>query len=260
MDGQAPYCSTPMRSEPDRAVTGYQPGSPRQRVISSLLSAGLIVLALLLAIYGSGVVIKPEKSDNPVTFDVSGRNEDAGADATRKPKAKQVRKVEAAKQEPVRAPVVTPEPAATKPAFTFLKMSHDDFLGSDIGKMKPSGLARSAGADSGSGGTYGPGEGPGGATLYRAEWYREPSDAQLGGYLPANGPASGWGEIACQTVKDHRVENCQILAESPRGSGFARAVQEAAWQFQVVPPRVNGKPQLGTWVRIRISYGAERAG
>lgn len=249
-----------MRSEPDRAVTGYQPGSPRQRVISSLLSAGLILLALLLAIYGSGVVLTSERSENPVTFDVSGRNEDAGADAPRKPKAEREKKVEAAKPEPVKQPVVTPEPTKTKPAFSFLKMSHDDFVASDIGKMKSSGLARSGAADGGSGGTYGPGEGPGGAILYRAEWYREPSDAQLGGYLPANGPTTGWGEVACQTVKDYRVENCQILGESPRGSGFARAVQDAAWQFQVVPPRVNGKPQLGTWVRIRISYGTERAG
>ena len=107
-------------------------------------------------------------------------------------------------------------------------MSHDDFVASDIGKMKPSGLAHGGSADGGSGGAYGPGEGPGGAVLYRAEWYREPSDAQLGGYLPSNGPPRGWGEIACQTVKNYRVENCQILAESPRGSGFARAVQEGS--------------------------------
>lgn len=249
-----------MRSDPDRAVTGYQPGSPRQRVISSLLSAGLILLALLLAIYGSGVVMKSEKRDNPMTFDVSGRNEDSGAEARKQPKARRENKVEAARQPEVTPPVVRPEPTERKPAFTFLKMSHDDFVASDIGKMKPSGLAHSGSADGGSGGAYGPGEGPVGAVLYRAEWYREPSDAQLGGYLPSNGPPGGWGEIACQTVKNYRVENCQILAESPRGSGFARAVQEAAWQFQVVPPRVNGKPQLGAWVRIRIDYGTKRAG
>lgn len=245
-----------MRSEPDRADTGYRPGSPRQRLISSLLSAGVILLALLLAIYGSGVVMKPEKRDNPVTFDISGRDEDSGVKAQKKPKAEQTRKVEAARQEQATPPVVTQE----KPAFTFLRMSHDDFLASDIGRMKPSGLARSGAADDGLGEVQGPGEGPGGAILYRAQWHHEPSDAELGGYLPPNGPASGWGEIACQTVPDYRVENCQILGESPRGSGFARAVQQAAWQFQVVPPRVNGKPQLGAWVRIRIDYGARRAG
>ena len=247
-----------MRSEPDRAVTGYRPGSPRQRVISSLLSAGVILLALLLAIYGSGVVVTREKRDNPVTFDVTGRNQDTGAKAQKKPK-EEPRKVEA-KQEQAVQPVVTPQPVEKKPAFTFLKMSHDDFVASDIGRMKSSGFARGGSADGGSGGVYGPGDGPGGAILYRAEWFHEPSDAQLGGYLPANGPAAGWGEIACQTIANHRVENCQILGESPKGSGFARAVQEAAWQFQVVPPRINGKPQLGAWVRIHIDYGAKRAG
>lgn len=249
-----------MRSEPDRAATGYRPGSPRQRLISTLLSAGLILLALLLAVYGSRVVSKPEKLSNPVTFDVTGRNDDSGAEAEKKPKASEEKKAEQARQEQIKLPEVTEEPAEKKPAFTFLKMSHDDFSASDIGKMKSRGLTRSGPAESGSGGTHGPGEGPGGAILYRAEWYREPSDVQLGGYLPVNAPTSGWGEIACQTIEDYRVENCQILAESPRGSGFARAVQNAAWQFQVVPPRVNGKPQLGTWVRIRIDYGTRRAG
>lgn len=259
MDGHAPYCSPPMHSEPDRAVTGYQPGSPRQRVISSLLSAGLILLALLLVIYGSGVAIRSEKRDSLATFDVSGRDENSGAEARSKPKDEKTRKAEAEHQEHA-PPVVTPTPAETRPAFSFLKMSHDDFVAADIGRMKSPGLAQGGAPGGGSGGSYGPGEGPGGAVLYRAEWHREPSDAQLGGYLPAGGPASGWGEIACQTIEDYRVENCQILAESPRGSGFARAVQEAAWQFQVVPPRVNGKPQIGTWVRIRIDYGTKRAG
>lgn len=252
-----------MRSEPDRAVTGYRPGSPRQRAISSLLSAGVILLALLLAIFGSGVVTEPAKRDNPVTFDIAGRDEDSGAEARKKSEAKKEKKNEQAPKELVTSPVVTPpaeQPVEKKPAFTFLKVSREDYAASDIGKMKSPGLARSGASSSGSGGTYGPGEGPGGAVLYRAEWHREPSDAQLGGYLPTNAPRSGWGEIACQTIADFRVENCQILGESPRGSGFARAVQNAAWQFEVVPPRINGKPQLGTWVRIRIDYGSKGTG
>lgn len=248
-----------MRFEPDWADTGYRPGSPRQRAISILLSAGLILLALLLAIYGSGVVRQPEKSNNPVTFDVVGNEKDNGAHTEKKSKVKEA-KAEQARETPVTPPISEPQPAEKKPAFTFLKMSHDDFMAADIGGMKSPGVARGGSGDSGSGGTYGPGEGPGGTTLYRAQWHREPTDAQLGGYLPANAPASGWGEVACQTIENFRVENCQILAESPRGSGLARAVQNAAWQFEVVPPRVNGKPQIGTWVRIRIDYGIRRAG
>jgi protein TonB len=253
-----------MRSELVRPVTGYQPGSPRQRAVSTVLSAGVILLVLLAAIYGSGIVSTPEKRSNPVTFDVAARNDDDGAKAEeKKPKAKKQRKVEQKHQAEVKPPQVTPkveEPVKAKPAFTFLKLSHDDFAAADIGKMKSSGPVANSGDSEGAGGTYGPGEGPGGAVLYRAQWFHEPSNAQLGGYLPATAPSSGWGEIACQTIEDYRVENCQILAESPRGSGFGRAVQDAAWQFQVVPPRINGKPQLGTWVRIRIDYGTKRAG
>jgi protein TonB len=60
--------------------------------------------------------------------------------------------------------------------------------------------------------------------------------------------------VACKTVENYRVDNCQSLGESPAGSGFARAVRQAAWQFMVIPPRINGKPQVGAWVRIKIDY------
>lgn len=97
------------------------------------------------------------------------------------------------------------------------------------------------------------GTGPNGEPLYAAAWYREPYDNELRGYLStAIGP--GWGLIACRTVADYRVEDCVILGESPPGSGIARAVQAAAWQFRVRPPRVGGRDQVGEWVRIRIDY------
>jgi hypothetical protein len=90
--------------------------------------------------------------------------------------------------------------------------------------------------------------------LYEAEWYRRPTDVELGGYMPANAPPDGWGLVACKTIEQYHVENCQTLGESPPGSGFARAVRQAAWQFLVRPPRIDGKPQVGAWVRIRIDY------
>lgn len=99
--------------------------------------------------------------------------------------------------------------------------------------------------------------------LHNADWFRKPTDAQLGGYLPQSAAREGWGLVACQTIEKYHVENCRILDESPKGSGFGRAVQNAAWQFLVIPPRVNGKPQIGEWVRIQIDYterGAEIRG
>ncbi|WP_247594786.1 hypothetical protein [Sphingopyxis sp. PAMC25046] len=98
---------------------------------------------------------------------------------------------------------------------------------------------------------------PNGEPLYAAAWYREPSDDELRGYLStASGP--GWGLIACRTAPDYRVEDCVGLDEYPYGSQINRAVLAAAWQFQVRPPRIGGRPMVGSWVRIRIDYGTRR--
>lgn len=253
-----------MPSHTDRVVTGYQPGSRRQRLISSVLSATIIVLALLVAIYQTEVAANRDKAKNPVTFDIKGEDAKSGAKAPEKRKTAKKRDTKLPQKQQVRVetpvpPVEKPVPAE-KPAFSFLKLSHAQMAAADIGSMKSPGNGSAAPSGGGGGSTYGPGEGPGGAVLYNADWFREPTDAQLGGYLPATRPMNGWGMIACQTLDHYRVDNCQILGESPRGSGFGRAVLNAAWQFQVLPPRINGKPQLGTWVRIRIDYGTKADG
>ena len=100
---------------------------------------------------------------------------------------------------------------------------------------------------------YGPGEGPGGAPLYYAEWYREPTHAELSTYMPSNGPPTGFALIACKTIAGYHVDNCRVLGETP-GSGFGRAMRRAAWQFLVRPPRLGGKTLVGSWVRIRIDF------
>lgn len=103
------------------------------------------------------------------------------------------------------------------------------------------------------------GTAPNGQPLYAAAWYREPYDDELSGYLStAQGP--GWGLIACRTVRDWKVVDCEILGESPQGSGIAKAAAAAAWQFKVRPPRVGGQYRIGEWVRIRIDYQLRRAG
>jgi protein TonB len=101
------------------------------------------------------------------------------------------------------------------------------------------------------------GTAPNGEPLYAAAWYREPRPEQLRAYLStASGP--GWGLIACRTAPDYRVEDCVGLDEYPTGSQITRAVLAAAWEFKVRPPRLGGRPLVGSWVRIRIDYGIDR--
>jgi periplasmic protein TonB len=96
------------------------------------------------------------------------------------------------------------------------------------------------------------GSGPNGEPLYRARWYREPTDQELRGYLStAGGP--GWALINCRTVPDFRVQDCVLVDQYPDNGQMGRAVLAAAWQFRVRPPQVGGRPLVGEWVRIRIS-------
>ena len=155
-----------------------------------------------------------------------------------------------AKQKPV-APAAakkTPEIChpQPKPTPNMVPMSKEDFAASDIGK-----LGKAAGS-AGSKAAYGPGDGPGGQTLYPAEWYREPGPNVLADSLPTGAPEGAWAMIACRTIEHYRVENCVGMGESH--VGLSLALRKAAWQFQVLPPRVNGRPLIGAWVRIRFDF------
>ena len=156
---------------------------------------------------------------------------------------------------PVPHPRVVTPPVAVTP---FLKLSRQEFAASDISKLPRAGPDSGDGTSGKGPATYGPGDGPGGAHLYNAEWYREPSDAELGPYMShANAPGE-WATIACRMMEHYHVENCQELDESPPGSGLARALRLAAWQFLVRPPRVDGHVLIGSWVRIRFTFTRHR--
>jgi protein TonB len=209
----------------------------------------LLLLLLLLLTHGPQVPKKEER--DLATFSVM-------PDPARKApgvKQKKVEKKAEAQAAPphVVKPVVTPDPPLVA-APTIIPMSKDVFAASNISNLPSQGKSSGAGAGAGSAKVAGPGEGPGGVQLYEAEWYRRPTDMELAGFMPPNPPPNGWGLVACKTIENYHVENCQPLGESPLGSGFARAVRQAAWQFLVRPPRVDGKPQVGAWVRIRIDY------
>ena len=150
---------------------------------------------------------------------------------------------------PVKPTIAAPPPKSPEHKTPWLEMSSDQMAASDIRNLpKPS---------PGEGDSEIVGRGPHGELLYNAEWAREPTDAELAGYLPKNAP-DGWGLIACKTIPGNRVDDCVEIGQSPPGSHLASAVRQAAWQFHVRPPRKGGKPLIGEWVRIRIDY--ERLG
>lgn len=169
--------------------------------------------------------------------------------------------------------VVAPAPPTAPPESTssaiwsqVIPMTRQQLAAADIANI-PSRPAMEdgrgtgqSGNDAGENDSASAGRGPNGQPLYNAEWYRRPTDAELSYYLPPGTRQPGWGMIACQTVSDYRVENCQEIGQSPAGSGLARAVRQAAWQFRVLPPRIGGRPMVGAWVSIRIDYSVSGPG
>lgn len=146
-----------------------------------------------------------------------------------------------------------------------MTLSREEFAASDISRLPSHAEDREAGAGDeggwrGKGGEAGEaGGGPNGERLYEAQWYREPTHAELAFYLPPGGAPPGWAVIACQTVEKYRVDNCRELGDSPPGSGLAGAMRRAAWQFLVRPPRIGGRTLIGAWVRIRIDFRPDGA-
>ena len=227
----------------------WQRPALRQRaiVLGLTLLVELIVALLIFAFGGSRVreVILPS-SPTAIVF---VPNEAARAPSPQ-PRASEV-KAAPRPTPPVARPTppVMPVPSTALP---FIPMTKSDLAASDISRL---GSAAAPAAQVGAGAkTAGVGEGPGGVTLYNAEWVREPSDAELRTYLPRDVGPGSWALIACQTIAHNQVENCAQLGESPRGSGLSKAMRLAAWQFKVRPPRIDGKPMVGAWVRIRIDF------
>ncbi|MBU6396440.1 MAG: hypothetical protein KGQ75_17865 [Sphingomonadales bacterium] len=256
-----------MASTPVASAARYAP-SRRDRVVS-------FVLAVLVGVFLVFVLI--------IMSNVAGGGGDAGGQlvainvappSAEKDKAKAAPKQDV-KQQPQVQTVTTPPPKLPPrveiPSKNqvewppgFIKLSREDIAKADISKIKPAGgSSGSNGASAGGGGNAeGTGDGPGGARVYNAEWYREPTRAELSPYMSAarGGSSGDWAMIICRTVERYHVEDCREVDESPRGSGLARALRQAAWQFLVRPPRIDGKAQLGTWVRIRFDFKAANAG
>lgn len=222
----------------------FFPSSPnRRRAVAFALT--LVIEALFLLAFLVPFRTEQRKTE-PALTTISLRPAEKAA-ASRKAtaaKAKSAAKAAPSKPQP-------PQPIdTTKPAPPYIQMSREDFAAGDISKIPSSKGEGETGKDT-AGSSYGPGEGPNGAPLYKAAWYgRPPGNAELALYLKKPITTSGWAQIICQTAPNYRVENCRSRGESPLGSGVSSALRQAAWQFKVIPPRLGGKPLIGVWVSI----------
>lgn len=232
-------------------------------MLFALLFDGLLLMALLTL--APKFEVPPPDPRNPVTFEMApvpkAAPEQAKAEKSEKNEKQRERTAEQRQVRPlVKPPLPVAQPLPQPSPLPFLELDSQQMASADIGKLPKKGADEGASGQGNSAAVAGPGEGPGGVQLFEAEWYRRPTHAELASYLPGNSPPDGWGLVACKTIDNYHVENCQMLGESPVGSGFAKAVRLAAWQFLVLPPRVNGKPMVGSWVRIRIDYRRAVAG
>lgn len=248
-----------MNSTHYRPDTGRERVSPRRRAASLLLALAIEILLLLAFI---NLNLEPAKK--PIfkggtlsTFDI------ANADyAKRTPQQTQRKQAEATRPPRPVPPRPKPEIRLPERPLDMLIVTKEVYAASDIAKLGSN--APNAGTEVTAGSARGDSErvgtGPNGEPLYAAEWYREPTDAQLAAYLPKRMPEGGGsGLVACRTIDRYHVTDCVELGNSPPGSHLAGAVRQAAWQFLVRPPRVGGRPLVGEWVRIRIDYSVGKA-
>jgi type IV secretory pathway VirB10-like protein len=236
-----------------------------QRGIAFVLALAVEVLVALLLWFLAPVIPGKEKSNSPSVFGLEGPPSDS-EEAKKAPEKAAQRKTESSKPRPVppkpAEPPPVPEPTPPPPLPpSFVRMTRSEYRAADIAgrgtaaRAEPEGETAAASSGSMPGDSAVVGKAPNGEPLYAAEWYRRPKSVELQPYISSRARGPGWGLIACRTVADHRVEDCKELGEGPRGSGYAGAVRQAAWQFRVRAPRVGGKELTGTWVSIRITYG-----
>ena len=235
-------------------MAAYRPSLPYEspplrRRVSGFGLALAVNLLLLFVLLGIGK-FAPDVRKNSTAVIVDLLPESHSVSQQQRTKSVQHPNVE---HRPVLKPprIVLPQRPAPEKSPVLVEMSKEDLAASDIGNMPKA----AAGSD---GDSEEVGRGPHGEVLYAAEWARHPTDAELGGYLPADAP-EGFGLIACKTIPDDRVDDCVELDQEPRGSHLASAVRQAAWQFRVRPPRKNGRAMVGEWVEIRIDYLHSRA-
>jgi len=239
-----------------RAAAEGQPPSRARRTVSFALAVAAHLLIAWLLLRLAPPLTPREPAPALETFSIAP----GPRPAPERPSATAARRPAAGSPPPPTTPAPPPPiPDPTPPVDLSLFGDRALAGAADLSRLPARGRSGDAeGEETGAADSvapYGPGEGPGGQRLYNAEWQREPTDAELRGYLPNGAPAGAWALIACRTIADYQVDNCRVLGESPVGSRLGSAMRQAAWQFRVLPPRRGGRKLIGAWVRIRIDFG-----
>lgn len=240
--------------------------------VALALEAGLILLIISIAWHEEIEEFATEQIVRFEAVNTESEDEAQGEDSPRFAETAPSPDSQAERADADAEPQTTTEQAPRRPEIEvpsrnqlpFIPLSRDEMARADVDRPKPRQAAPQGAMigppDIGGGPRDSPrvsGTAPNGEPLYRAAWHREPTDAELAGYLStADGP--GWALIACRTAPRFRVEDCVLEQEYPAGSRIGRSVLAASWQFRVRPPRIGGQLQTGAWVRIHISYETNR--
>ena len=232
-----------------RLPSVYERPPLRRRASGFALALAVNLLLLLVLWHLGGRASKPLEPGTLLIVNLLPSQEGRSSEQPKKRDVVKPHTVTPPMTQPKFPAVLPVKPTLPAPPPTqVIPMSADELAAADIRNLPKSSSGSGDDEDSEAVGTA-----PNGETLYAAEWARHPTNAELGGYLPHNAP-DGYGLIACKTVAGDRVDDCVEIGQSPLGSGLARAVRLAAWQFRVRPPRKNGQALVGSWVEIRIDY------
>jgi len=235
-------------------VRSHYDSPTRSRYIAALLSLGICALLLLAILSMAALSIQKGESSNLLTaIKLTPPPKEvlkSHAGAKSKPKATTVpHEAQAAIKLPPHVDIKNPNKVEWPPGF--IHMSHADLANSDISKYH-SAAPGGNGNENGGGGGHGGDNGPGESSFYNVEWYRKPPRNALENYMRPGQNPGRMATIECRMIENYHVDDCHEVSEVPRGTGMARVLREASWQFEVRPPRLNGKTLLGT--RVHITY------
>jgi len=232
-------------------------GAPRQsRYVAAVLSAGVCGLLALVLISMAAVQDLGRGNQSILTAltlvppPVEKQKRPKVTKSAQAPKPAQQTAPAATMKQPPHIDVHNPDKVEWPEGF--IHTDHMEMAMSDISKIHSGVAPGNAQASGGGGHSYG--DGPDDQGFYKAEWYRKPPRTALDSYMKPGQDPGRWAEVACRMVENYHVEDCHELAESPRGSGMARVLREAAWQFLVRPPKRNGKVLIGEMVRIHYDF------